>query len=458
MKKILLLNPYTSTSDHIQPPLGLAYLAASLRKNGFKVVLVDANKERAGVKQVLKIISQNNPDFIGVQFYSQNYDDIKQLLLQVKLNFPQIITIVGGPHPSALPGEILKEFGKLIDFAFCGEAELGLPKLLKNIASPKHFKSIAGLIFRKENKIIVNPPYFSPDLDQFDYPAWDLIKPQNYPPSQHGAFFKNFPIAPIITTRGCPFGCNFCSAGVNSGTLLRTRSVNNVVTEIKDLYTRYRIREFHIVDDNFTLAKTYAEKMLSAIINLKLKASFAVPNGVRLDTLDDELLFLMKQAGFYLISVGIESGSDRILKKMNKHITVDKIKEKLLLIKKHKLDVAGFFILGYPGETEEEINKTIAFSLNLGLLRANFFLFQPLPGTQVAKKFPKNSLKIDYGKLSFTKPSFSNHISSTRLKNLQKQAFLRFYLRPKILISNLVRVRKPLQVLFLFKRVCHWLF
>lgn len=454
MKKILLINPYSPQSDHIQPPLGLAYLAAAVRKNGIGVEIFDANKNRAGVKKLINIVAKKTFDFIGIQFYSQNYDYVNKLLRQIKEKFPKIITVVGGPHPSALPKETLNEFGNLIDFAFCGEAEIGLPKLLNGTA----FDKIEGLVYKKNGQIFINAPYFHPDLNDFGQPAWDLIKPQNYPPAQHGAFFKNFPIAPIITTRGCPFNCNFCSAGLNSGTALRKRGVKNVIAEIKYLYENHHIREFHIVDDNFTLDKTFAKNVLSEIINLKLNASFAVPNGIRLDTLDDELLTLMKKAGFYLVSAGIESGSDRVLKLMNKDMTVDKIKEKLLLIKRHDLDCAGFFILGYPGETEEEIKKTIDFSLSLGLLRANYFLFQPLPGTKVEEQFKNRNLKIDYKKLSFTKPAISGGIPYFRLKKLQKEAFYRFYFkRPRILIKNLLKVKKPLQVIFLFKRAFHWL-
>jgi len=461
MKKILLINPYNSQSDHIQPPLGLGYLAAAVRKNGFTVSLYDANKLKINPSKLSKIIKKEKPDFVGFQFYTMNFDYIKRSLEAVKKTNQNIVNIVGGPHPSALPKETLIDLGENLDFAFCGEAEIGLPKLLKTVSEGKNeLNDIPGLIYRKREKMIINQPDFPKDLDQFDFPAWDLLLPETYPEAQHGAFFENFPIAPIITTRGCPFNCTFCAGKLNTGSILRKRSVAKVIEEIKYLYTTHHIREFHIIDDNFTLDKEFAKKVLKEIIKLNLKISFSVPNGIRLDTLDKEILILMKNAGFYLISIGIESGSDRVLKMMGKHLLIKQIKEKISLIKKVGLDAAGFFILGYPGETEKEIKKTINFSLSLGLLRANYFLFLPLPGTIIFQQLQKGGAlgDVEYNKLSFTSPVFTDNLSKTKLKTLQRQAFLKFYLRPKILIKNILKIKRPAQILFLFKRAIHWLF
>lgn len=462
MKKLLLINPYNPQTDHIQPPLGLGYLAAAARKNGIAVSLYDANRFKTDSSKLIKLIKKEKPDFVGFQFYTMNFDHVKRGLETVKKTNENIITIVGGPHPSALPKETLADLGKNLDFAFCGEAEIGLPQLLKTIEEEENqFSDIPGLIYRKEEETIINEPYFSKDIDEFDPPAWDLLKPNVYPEAQHGAFFENFPIAPIITTRGCPFNCTFCAGKLNTGSVLRKRSVTKVIEEIKYLHTVHHIKEFHIVDDNFTLDRDFAKKILAEIIKLDLKISFAVPNGIRLDTLDKEIIVLMKNAGFYLISVGIESGSDRVLKLMGKHLSVKQIKEKISLIKSAGLDAAGFFILGYPGETEKEIKKTINFSLNLGLLRANYFLFLPLPGTIIFQQLQKGGGigEIEYNKLSFTAPVFTDNLSKKRLKTLQRQAFLRFYfLRPKILIKNLLKIKKPAQVKFLLRRAFHWLF
>jgi len=462
MKKILLVNPYNPKSDHIQPPLGLGYLASCLRQNKFEVIICDAHKEKTKAGSLVKVINKENPDVVGFQLYTVNLSYVKNSLTIIKKINPKIKTVVGGPHSSALPEKIFETLGDFLDFAFVGEAEIGFPLLVKSLDFKNpNLKKIPGLVFRKNGKTYVNPPYFAANLDIFGFPAWDLLKPETYPEAQHGAFFEKFPIAPIVTTRGCPFDCSFCAGSKNTGRILKKRSVEKVIEEIKYLYGKHKIREFHIVDDNFTLDKTYAKNVLQEIIKLNLNISFAVPNGVRLDTLDAETLFLMKKAGFYLISVGVESGSDRILRLMNERFFTKQIKEKISLIKKAKLEVAGFFILGYPGENLREIKKTIKFSLSLGLLRANYFLFLPLPGTPIYDYLEKNhqisgSLLDNF---SFTKPVFTGEIGRRKLKGLQREAFVRFYLlRPMVLLKNLTKIKRPRQLIFLTRRAFRWLF
>lgn len=461
MNDILLINPYNPDSDHIQPPLGLGYLASSLTRQSINVSILDANKEKIRADDLPEILKKYNPDIIGLQFYTLNASEVKKALTVIKKLNKNIVTLVGGPHPSALPRETFNLLGNLLDFAFSGEAEIGLPMLIKSLCQDKrNFNKIPGLIYQNNGRVIVNQPYFYPHLDDFGEPSWNLLKPETYPEAQHGAFFKNFPISPIITSRGCPFDCTFCAGKLNSGKTLRKRSASLVLKEIDNLYQKRGIREFHFIDDNFTLDHRHAVNIIRGIIKLDLKASFAVPNGVRLDTLDEELLSLMKKAGFYLISVGIESGSDKVLKKMHKHLMTGLIREKIKLIKKFGLDVAGFFVLGFPGETAKDIKETIRFSLSLGLLRANFFLFLPLPGTQTFKELMEiNRLSLNeiYAS-SFTNAKSYCQVSSDKLKRLQKTAFLKFYSRPDILFKNLFLIRRPKQVVYLLKRAFHWLF
>jgi radical SAM superfamily enzyme YgiQ (UPF0313 family) len=216
-------------------------------------------------------------------------------------------------------------------------------------------------------------------LDKLGIPAWDLIKPYEYPEAQHGAFFKNFPIAPITITRGCPYSCTFCAGNFISGKIFRKRSARHVVEEIKTLHDKYGIREIHITDDNFTLDKDFAKDVLRHIKQMDFKISWSVPNGIRAESLDEELLSLMKETGLYLISLGIESGSDRILKLMKKNTTTSLMKDTIERIRKFDIDIAGFFIIGFPGETLGDIERTIQFSLDLDIIRANFFTYLPHP-------------------------------------------------------------------------------
>ena len=287
-----------------------------------------------------------------------------------------------------------------------------------------------------------------------------MIRPDEYPEAQHGAFFERFPIAPIIATRGCPFLCTFCAAHFVVGRKVRKRSIENIFEEINFLYEKYNIREFHLVDDNFTLNKKFVKNFCKKLLESNLDISWATPNGVRLDTLDKECLEIMKESGLYLISVGIESGSDRVLKLTKKELTVKKILNGVSVIKESGIDIAGFFMFGYPGETIEEMKKTIELSLKLPLIRANYFTFLPLPGTEIFNDLRKNNEleKVDWDHFYFMNAVYSsNGITRKHLKKIQRQAFLKFYCRPDIIWKNLIKIKNYRHFKFLLKRFYHWI-
>lgn len=457
--KVLLVKPY-NISDHVQPSLGLGYLANSIKKeHGVKII--DCIKEKLDIDGLTEYVERELPDVIGFQFYTYDFNFIKNAVEKIKRQFPAITVVAGGPHPSSCGPEILNQI-EGIDFLFQGEAEKGFPDLLALLSKKNNdFSKIGGLIWRKSAvQPVCNPPVFSENIDELGFPAWDLIHPETYPEAQHGAFFKNFPIAPIITTRGCPFRCTFCAAYRTTGKKLRTRSAKNVVDEIELLHHKFGIREIHIVDDNFTLNKEHAKSILKELKQRGLKISWAVPNGIRLGTLDSELLELMKETGCYLISVGIESGSDRILKQMKKSLTVDVIRKEINFIKSFGFEMAGFFIVGFPGETEDDINKTISFARELPLVRANFFTFLPLPGTEAYTELEKSGelSNVDWAKFLFTSaPYVPLGLTRKKLKKLQRKAFLDFFMRPKIILKNLRAIKSFRHFKFLLRRALNWL-
>jgi radical SAM superfamily enzyme YgiQ (UPF0313 family) len=320
--------------------------------------------------------------------------------------------------------------------------------------------AVPGLVWREGGELRVNETRPIADINSLPPPAWDLINPQEYPPAQHGAFFNQFPIAPIVTTRGCPFACGFCTAPILSGRQMRKRSADSVMEEIELLYHKFGIREIHIVDDNFTLDKAHAVSILKKIIDSKLPISLAFPNGLRINTLDDELLDLMKAAHTYIISVGIESGSDKTLKRMGKQLKVALIREKVELIKQKGIDLAAFFILGFPDETAEDMEESIKFSLELPLLRANYFTFLPLPMTPVTLKLIETGEigKMDVDGLIFQKvPYAPKGVTREQLRSIQRSAFRRFYLRPGIMLRNIMLIRSLKHFGYLAKRFYHWI-
>lgn len=456
--RVLLVKPY-NLSDHIQPSLGLGYLATAI-KDKSEVSILDCIKENLKINQLAKIIQKYKPDVVGFQCYTFDLNSVKNSLSIIKGVNKMIVTVVGGPHPSALPMQTMKYFGNDLDFAFKGESEKSLSLFIEFLNGKKiNFRDIPGFVWREKDSIKENECYFEVNIDSLGMPSWELIHPENYPESQHGAFYKNFPIAPIMLTRGCPYQCTFCAGKLISGTKLRKRSVSSVIDEMNLLYSNYGIREFHIVDDNFTFDTNYAKTFLRRLIDKNLDISLATPNGIRLDTLDKELLTLMKQSGLYLISLGIESGSDDVLRSMKKSLNVKKIKESISFIRSFGFDIAGFFILGFPGETKENILSTIRLSLELDLVRANYFTYLPFPGTESYNRLMENNElhQVDWDRFYFMNAAYTpKGLTREELKGLQRLAFFKFYFRPKILWKNIIGIKSLRHFKYLLKRFFRW--
>jgi len=457
--RVLLIKP-NNLSDHIQPSLGLGYLAQQIRKD-HDVDIFDCIKYEAEPQAVADVVDATGPDLVGIQCYTFDVPNVRRICRAVKALDPAIRTMVGGAHISVGPIRAMNDLGPHADYGFAGEGEVGFPQFLHALEKGRtSFENIPGVIWRARETLIANPPQLAPHLDELGMPAFDLIRPDTYPESQHGAFYRQFPICPIITTRGCPHDCTFCSAPILSGKRLRRHSVGYVRRMIRLLYTRYGIREFHIVDDNFTQDLDYAKSVMRMILDLNLGLSLALPNGVRMDRLDDELLELMKAAGVYVVSVAVESGNDDILRAMRKHTTVAEMRRNVARIRRRGLDVAGFFILGYPGETRATIRDTIKLSRKLPLLRANFFTYLPLPGTSSHRQLVLNGEidAVNWNDFHFMTAAYvPRGMTRKQLLRLKRKAFLRFYLRPSVFVRNLLAIRSYRHFRFLLRRFYHWI-
>jgi len=457
--KILLVKPY-NISDHIQPSLGLGYVASAVRDDN-DVRIIDCIKERLDILGLERIIKETNPDVVGLQCYTFDIKFVSEAIKMIKHINKAIVTVIGGPHCSAVPKESMDYFGEALDYAFVGEAEIGFKKLIDCLKDGKEdFSEIHGLVYRQGSNIKINPSYFEEDLDSFRMVAWDLIRPNEYPESQHGAFYKKFPIAPIISTRGCPYNCTFCAGKIVSGRKLRKRSIKNIIDEIVYLYNKFGIREFHIIDDNFTLDKQFVLSFLEELERKHLDISWALPNGIRMENLSLDLLKKMKHSGLYLVSLGIESGTDRVLKLMRKNLTVETTRKTVKLIREAGLEVAGFFIIGTDGETLDEMKETIRFSLELDLIRANYFTYLPFPGTESYNNLKNNGKisNVNWDRFYFNKAPYSpDGITHKQLRQLQRKAFLQFHLRPIILLKNLSQVQSFKHFKFLLSRFNNWI-
>jgi radical SAM superfamily enzyme YgiQ (UPF0313 family) len=411
-------------------------------------------KENISYEDFRHFVQDNHFDVIGFQVFSYDLNSVKKHLSLIRTYSPESITVAGGAHPSGDPRGIMKYLPEL-DYAFRGEAEVSFPMFLDRLEKrSKDFLDIPGVIFRQNGKIHVNPQMFVEDLDSLPMPAWDLIKPESYPEAPHGAFTKEFPTAPIIITRGCPFSCTFCAGTSITGRRVRKRSINNVIGELK--YLRGRgIREFHIEDDNFTGYRKLVTEFCERLLEEDLGMSWSLPAGVRIDSLDREILVMMERAGCYSIALGIEFGTQRVIDLTKKSLKLEMVRDKLRLFKGLGIKTTGFFLFGVPGETLEEMKQTVRFALELPIDRAQFNNFVPLPGSELwTTLMAEDRLKdIDWDKFFVHDVAYSGgNINAKSLKRLQRMAYLRFYLRSKIMWKLLSEIRSFRHLRFLLRR------
>lgn len=451
--RILLVQPY-SRSYVIMPSLGLGYIAAVSTREGHEVTILNCIKEQMGVEGFADYLRSRTFDVIGFQMFSYDISIVAKLLAVIRSLQPAVITVAGGAHPSGDPDGVMAALPEL-DFAFKGEAEIGFVTLLQVLGQGEDFATVPGLAYRQEGVVHLNPPQVVEDLDNLSMPAWDLLMPETYPEAPHGAFTKKFPTAPIIFTRGCPCRCTFCAGKSITGPRVRKRSVANVMKELEHLASR-GVQEFHIEDENFTLDKKLVMEFCTVLLDSGLDMSWSLPSGVRIDTLDRGLLDQMERAGCYSLALGIEFGSNRILAATRKGLTVELVRQRLELFKGRRIKVTGFFLFGIPGETLEEMQKTVDFALELPLDRAQFNNFMPLPGSPLWERLSQEGRleHLEWDRFFVHDVAFCDEgIQPEQIKQLQRRAYLRFYLRPRIIFSLLGEIRSLAHLKFLMRRL-----
>ncbi|MFA5323589.1 MAG: radical SAM protein [Smithella sp.] len=454
--KILLINPITVNISLSSPDLGLGYLAGALQRENHQVEILDCVNLRMTFKKFENYMADTDVDVIGFRVFSTDLFSVKKSLQIVRKKRPDIKIILGGAHPSAFPEQTMQYFEEA-DFAIRGEAEQGLVDLIKYFSHPDTIKreEIPGLIWRKDSGIKCNAPVFNENLDSLGSPDWNLINPLHYP-FQTSYLTKSKIVAPLIMTRGCPYHCTFCSCRSVTGHKIRAHSVSYMIREIKFLQSNFGIREFCFIDDNFLALKKITAELCEQIIKQKIDIKWSC-FGIRLDLVDEAILSLMEKSGCYLLTVGIESGSQRILDHMKKNLTIDLIEEKIKLINtRTRIKVIGNFILGYPAEKEGDIRKTIKLAKKLPLYGANFFPFHPTPGTEIfAELSAKKELKEIHWEImgQDRKPYIPGSISSKKFTWLFFLAFITFYLRPKVILNVLLATRSPERLKYIFCRI-----
>ena len=460
-KTLLISPPLTGRLEAqvnlIMEPLGLAYIAAVLENNGYEVKILDAlalgNEQvedlgdglvRVGLTEdrMKEFVSNYAPDIVGVSciFSGFEYDYLRVAKL-IKEVCPEALVVCGGAHASISPETLLRD--KNVDLVVRGEGEITFLELVNCISKEDDYTGLIGTVAKdRENSLIYNA-HRKPiaDLDTLPFPARHLLPMQKYFDFQkkgrdmYGYYMKK-PIANIVTSRGCPYNCVFCAVHTVWGRGWRGRSPQNVIEELKLLTKEYGIREFTPWDDNIAYDRERLLRFCGGIINSGLNLRWCTPNGIYLWKLDEEVLAKMKKSGYYRITLGVESGDTRTLKFIGKPSDFDKVRHIIRTCNKLGIWTHSSFVIGFPDEDLESINKTINAALELGLDFAAFFVVQPYKGTRLRTIFEKEGLINPKQEASFTMFSSYNtkHFTSKELFDLQQLAYKKF-IRNRILCA-----------------------
>ena len=418
-------------------PLGLAYLASFVERDNHNVRIVDSPTLRYNIQDIKEEIKKFRPHIVGVTATTSSIYDAYNVAKAAKEINPGVKVVIGGPHVTFTAKETLKEC-PFIDVVVRGEGEETFRELVNFFESSSEdtwsLEEVKGITFRKDNKIIeTDSRSLIKNLDSIPFPAYHLLPMEKY--SLEGKRF-----ATIITSRGCPFSCIFCSSSRLFGKTWRARSPENVIEEIKLLKNKYGVREIEFLDDTFTLNKKRAEKICELLIKEKLDISWSCSS--RVDTIDESLIEKLKKAGCHTIYVGVESGSQKILNIIDKGITLPQIEKTINLIKKVNINSFGSFILGIPGETVKTIKKTINFAKKLNPSFVQFSICTPYPGTKLFEMAKEKGwlLTKDWSKYTILDQVMKiPGMVTTNLNRWLLRAYLSFYLRPKFILDQLKR-------------------
>jgi len=438
--KIILVNPWVDTK-YPQPPLGLAMLAGVLEKQGYNVKIIDLPALGLTENSISNVISIENPDFVGITAMTSNVNSAINLARKVKEANEDVSVILGGPHATLFPEDILRLVPE-VDVVVHGEGEETIVQLAKTLEKKESLNPrILGIAYRANKNIQVSQrrPYIS-DIDCLPFPAFHLLPMDRY--KLHPPHGRRQPSMPVVTSRGCPYRCIYCSKSV-FGSKYRANSPTYVANEIEYLMEKFNAKEITFYDDVFTLDK----KRVYAICEELDKRGIDVPwtCETRVNLVDKELVERMKKSGCYLIAYGVESGNQTILDNLKKDILLEQVTRAFEITHEVGIQTVAYFMIGSPGETPETIKETIDLAKKLDPDFAQFSISTPFPGTELFNLANLDGLVSkdwdDYVYAELRSIDFPAFETSTLTKeDLQKwnnEAYRSFYFRPHYLYKRL---------------------
>jgi len=441
--KIVFVNPpfqYISPSSNIvnynRPPLGILYVAAyAERKLNIKIDILDAYAKNMSLDDVVEALIHGDYKIIGFSVTTPTCDFVKEISLKLKKLNPDIFLIAGGPHMTLFPDALIDD----VDCTIFGEGEITFYEVMNYLLGHNHNNQIAGTILRVNNDIIRNQPRkFKETLDELPFPDRNKIAENNYGHIfSYGIRPKNF--TTLMTSRGCLYDCYFCANRALWGKHVRKRTVNNVIEEIKLLLGQgYKLIFFD--DDDLMEDTNYLTLLCKAIINNNLKFKWICHAKVTL--CEPALLSLMSEAGCVEVQIGVESFNQNALDAVNKKIKSAHIYECIRDFQNHKINVWATMIIGLPTESKDSFKGSVKQLIKASPFYGTFIMLFPFPGTKIYQTYKKNGfiLKNDFSNYSWHQEPvfFTDLLSQKDLIDLRKYAYIKFYLRPEIIIRYIL--------------------
>ena len=451
IKKILLVNPPQTLEERygkafskigaLLPPIGLMYIAAMLEEKGYEARIVDTQLKNLNIEQAAEECTRIKPDLIGISCMTSNF--AKSLALCSKLKEKMDAPImIGGPHATIAPEDILKN--KYVDFVVRGEGEDSTAELANalNSGKIKSLYSIEGIGFKDNGKIVLTKQRaLMKDIDMIPFPARHLVKLKEYRPSP--PHYKRLPTTTMLTSRGCPYGCTFCSNPI-WGRSHRQRSVENVIKEIKHLIKEYGIRDINFWDDIFGINKKWLYEFCDAIKKEKIDITWHCE--FRANLADKETLKRMAEAGCWAIFYGFESMDQEILDAINKMITPEQIRNAIKWTKDAGIEVRANFILGLPNETPAKARKMVRELTKMNPDYVKFNILTPYPSTELYNQISSGrwgEMTGEFNKLTGYFPTFRplGYKNLGEVQKMRQWAYRKYYLRPGFILYKLSRIK-----------------
>jgi len=444
-------SPWEMMEGHL-PSLGIAIMAAILERHGYSVVIWDGMARRSSLKQIADVVKDVRPRFVGLTAMTHSITPAALIAKAIKDSSAEIITMIGGSHVTAVPQETLKKFPGVFDFCVIGEGEETLIELIEAVDNDLNLSLVKGIAYMEgDNNYVQTISRDSiMDMDKLPFPAWHLLPDikSNYSPTltSSGGRTTNH----LITSRGCPAKCIFCDTSVN-GKKIRGYSSDYVIEMIEILHKKYGIDDIQINDDTYVNLKKRVFEISEKLIQKKWDLTWSCD--ARVSSVSKESLEIMGRSGCWQIAFGVETGSERIMKVLEKRVTFKQVRNAFKWARDAGIGPKGFFIMGNPGETHESIGETISLIRELDMDVMGCTYFTVFPGSPIHSNVEMyGSYDPDWEKTNTYE--IGNFIpygfTSEELISYHRKALRYFYFRPKFVIQQLVKIKSPKHIAYLF--------